>query len=173
MKLLCLHLLLLCMAACQQNPSETKRKLSLKLPEFQSTDVLSGAPYSKKSFVNGVTKAVFIHFWATWCGPCEAEFPEFIRFAKKWENKPVQFIAFAVNDKEMAIKKYLKKFGPLPKNMAILLDPDQLSLKFGTIKLPETFLMDGQGNYDSKYIGPQNWGADYYSQQIEQLLLKN
>jgi cytochrome c biogenesis protein CcmG, thiol:disulfide interchange protein DsbE len=173
MKLLCPLFILIFLASCQQSELEKKRKLSLKLPEFESKDVLSEKSYNRKSFVNSSTKAIFVHFWATWCGPCEAEFPEFIRFAKKWETKPVQFIAFAVNDKVLAIKKYLKKFGPLPKNMTILLDPDQLSLKFGTVKLPETYLMNSKGNYDSKYIGPQNWGADYYSQQIEKLILKN
>ena len=173
MKLLCTLIVLICFSSCQQDALQKQRKLSLKLPVFQSKDIMNGMNYTRNSFVNGTTKATFVHFWATWCAPCEAEFPEFIRFAKKWENKQVQFIAFAVNDKPMAIKKFLKKFGPLPKNLAILLEPDKLSQQFGTIKLPETFLMNGQGNYFTKYIGPQNWESQYYSQQIEKNFLKN
>jgi cytochrome c biogenesis protein CcmG, thiol:disulfide interchange protein DsbE len=175
MKILCLIYLLFNLSACQENnqkEQERLKNLNLKLPQFSAIDVLSNLPYTKNSFVNPKSKGIYLHFWATWCGPCELEFPEFIKHARKFENKNLHFITIAVNDKPEAIKKYLKKYGKLPSNMTVFLDPDQLSLKFGTTKLPETFLLDKKGKFYTKFIGPQNWTSNYFSQQLENFFLK-
>jgi cytochrome c biogenesis protein CcmG, thiol:disulfide interchange protein DsbE len=173
MKKLALLLSFIFLLSCQQQDINETAKLKLSLPDFQSNDVLTGISYNKKSFINPTSKASYIHFWATWCGPCEAEFPEFIRYAKKLEKFPIHFITIAVNDKPEAIKKYLKKYGELPKNMIILMDPDNMSQKFGTNKLPETYLLGGSGQYFTKFIGPQSWSSPFYSEQVKKNLLKN
>src|SRR3978361_191365 len=32
-------------------------------------------------------KPIVVNYWATWCGPCRQEFPEFEKVKKQWENK--------------------------------------------------------------------------------------
>ncbi len=57
-------------------------------------------------------KIVVLDFWATWCGPCRASFPNMQKLIKKYENYPVEFFfidAFERGEKE-AIKKNVVKF---------------------------------------------------------------
>ena len=63
-----------------------------------------------------------VHFWATWCAPCEAELPEFIDLAKKFEK--ITFFLIAVNDEEKKIHKFFKRFGELPPNVRLAHDEE-------------------------------------------------
>ncbi|MBT7609993.1 MAG: TlpA family protein disulfide reductase [Bacteriovoracaceae bacterium] len=174
MKSICFFIFLIFICSCQQrNQKKINKSLNLSLPDFTANDILSNLTYNRKSFVNNQSKGLYLHFWATWCGPCELEFPAFIKYAKKFENRNLHFVTMAVNDRPKAIKKFLRKFGKLPKNMIILMEPNELSLRFGTSKLPETFLLDRNGAYFAKFIGPQNWGSQYYTEQLENNFLKD
>jgi thiol-disulfide isomerase/thioredoxin len=37
-------------------------------------------------------KIVVINFWATWCAPCLAEVPEFVRLQRSYRNRGIQVI---------------------------------------------------------------------------------
>ncbi|MCO5144525.1 MAG: TlpA family protein disulfide reductase, partial [Oligoflexia bacterium] len=43
------------------------------------------------------SKAIFVHFWATWCGPCLSELPELLSMADKWKQEGIILIAVAVD----------------------------------------------------------------------------
>lgn len=48
-------------------------------------------------------KIVVLDFWATWCGPCRAAFPNMQKLVKKYANDPVEFFfidAFERGEKE-------------------------------------------------------------------------
>jgi thiol-disulfide isomerase/thioredoxin len=48
-------------------------------------------------------KPLIINFWATWCGPCREEIPEFIALQKQYSGK-VQFLGIAIDEvKDVAI----------------------------------------------------------------------
>jgi cytochrome c biogenesis protein CcmG, thiol:disulfide interchange protein DsbE len=172
LKFLLLTFIIICSCKQAENGKLSKNtELNLTLPSFKTRDLLTNRSYTKESFINKQSNGVYLHFWATWCGPCELEFPAFISHAKKFENRNLHFVTMAVNDKPNAIKKFLKKFGPLPKNMTVLMEPNELSVKLGTSKLPETFLLDRNGKFYTKFIGPQNWSSKYYTDQLEKNFL--
>lgn len=101
---------------------------------------------------------VLIHFWATWCAPCEAEFPELVEMMQSLkEKKNLKFLLVAVNDDKTAMKKFLKKFDLNLDSIVLLSDNIEAHKAFGTYKMPETFLFDGQNNIVKKFTGQQPW----------------
>ena len=144
-------------------PGDKKQKvLSYKLPSFSGQDFVSGKTYTDKTLFNGKYKLIYFHFWGTWCGPCEAEFPEFLEFSRKLQNKEIAFVALAVNDKDQDIKKFMKRFKDIPQNFIVIHDQKRISDLLGTFKLPETFLINNEKQFLDKYIGPQNWNSEYF-----------
>lgn len=53
-----------------------------------------------------------VNFWATWCGPCVKELPEFEKLRKAYEGKPVKIILVSLDFKEEYEKRipwFIKK----------------------------------------------------------------
>jgi thiol-disulfide isomerase/thioredoxin len=139
------------------------------MPEFKLDNVYSDKDITQDDFKD--SKGTFVHFWGTWCAPCEHEFPAFLKFAKKFEDKNVKFLLLAVNDDNKKIKKFMKRFKNLPKNVVIAHDKSSASMTlFGTVKVPETYLFDSSFRNLKKFIGPQDWGMDSFAPRVERLI---
>ena len=52
-----------------------------------------------------------VNFWATWCVPCKAEFPDLIKAGKEFEDKGVQmiFVSTDFEDQESSIRSFLEE----------------------------------------------------------------
>lgn len=113
-----------------------------------------------KNFQDFASKHDFtlVHFWATWCGPCEKEFPDLIRLIKRLEGKKIGIILVAVDDDKMKMQKFLKKFEKITSNYTLLVDNQSFHRSyFGISKLPESFVFDQNYRIKRSLIGPQEW----------------
>jgi thiol-disulfide isomerase/thioredoxin len=65
------------------------------VPVFKFVDT-AGRPVSSDDYKG---KILIVNFWATWCGPCRAEFPDFQKFYEKYKDDPrVAVLAVATDE---------------------------------------------------------------------------
>ncbi len=73
---------------------------------------------------NNSGKLRVINVWATWCGPCMVEFPEFVKMNRMYRNRDFEFISICVDDparKEKALR-FLKDKQASNKNYLFNID---------------------------------------------------
>jgi peroxiredoxin len=58
---------------------------------------------------NPTGKTLLVSFWATWCGPCIAEFPEIQKIWRMYRKRPFEVVTVATNypDEEKGVRKVL------------------------------------------------------------------
>jgi len=67
---------------------------------------------------NSSEKLRLINFWATWCAPCVAEFPELIEINRNFRKRKFEMVTISLDSpaKEAAVLKFLKKTYASTKN---------------------------------------------------------
>ncbi len=67
-------------------------------------------------------KVIMLNFWATWCGPCQIEIPDFIRYQAEYADKGLQVIGVGL-DEVRKLRNFVRTVGI---NYPILqADPDE------------------------------------------------
>jgi thiol-disulfide isomerase/thioredoxin len=67
---------------------------------------LDGKPHALKTWQG---KPLVVNFWATWCGPCKEEMPDFEASSKAVAGR-VNFVGIAV-DNPASVKEFVQKLG--------------------------------------------------------------
>lgn len=117
------------------------------------------------------SNGLLVHFWGTWCAPCEHELPAFLDFSRKLAPYNIKVILMAVNDEELKIKKFMKRFGELPPNVILINDAKSIAMPaFGVVKVPETFLFNSKLKNLTKFVGPQDWALSSFTNRVIGLL---
>jgi len=55
-------------------------------------------------------KVIMLNFWATWCGPCQIEIPDFINYQSRYADKGLQVIGIGL-DEVRKLKNYVRTVG--------------------------------------------------------------
>lgn len=82
----------------QRPPSFTQGMAGRDIPEF-NLPASKGGQINIKDYKG---KVVLLNFWASWCPPCRAEMPGFIKLQEEYKDKPFQIIGAALEDKRAA-----------------------------------------------------------------------
>ena len=132
-------------------------------PGFSITD-MDGETFTLDS-TRG--KWVFLHFWASWCGPCREEMPAIQRMSEKLDNNQFEIVLINTAEDEDTIFSFLGEIGM---DMNSLMDADgQVTEKYQPRGLPTTILIDPRGNVQYQAIGGRDWHKSEYLQFLRDL----
>ena len=125
-------------------------------PDFQAMDY-TGKMVPLSAYRG---KVVFLNFWATWCGTCREEMPSMDKLQRQLGTNSFTILAVASDDAWKKIHDYF----PKGTAMSVLLDPPEqaeheggIAGTYGTTKLPETYLIDKDGNLRYYFVSTRNW----------------
>lgn len=125
------------------------------LPKF-SIKGLDGAELSLEKFKG---KVVILNFWASWCDPCIAEFPSLLTLIKKFKGDVV-LLAISADYELRDIETFLSAFKLKDPHVYVAWDKDlEVAKKFGTYKLPESYIIGRRGDLVRKIAGVDDWST--------------
>ena len=95
-----------------------------------------------------------VNFWATWCPPCRAEIPEFVKFYRKYSAKRVTVLAINLKDQPSTVKSFAEKAGM---RFPVLTDTTgKIGDLYQIFSIPSTFIIDQKGTIRAVIKGGTN-----------------
>ncbi len=111
--------------------------------------------------IGGTAKqpVTLVNVWATWCGPCKAEFPELQTLHSTFAPKGLRVIAISIDtEADSVVLASAKSMGA---TFAIGRDPDdQVRGRFAAVGIPESWLISADGKLLWRHSGAIAPGDD-------------
>jgi cytochrome c biogenesis protein CcmG/thiol:disulfide interchange protein DsbE len=117
-------------------------------PQFVLSD---GARTADLSKLRG--RVVLLNLWATWCAPCIEELPSLLALQRQMPD--VAVVAVSMDQDPDVYRRFLIEHHV---DVLTVRDEEQrVNALYGTVQIPETYIIDKQGILRRKFIGAQNW----------------
>ena len=125
----------------------------------------------KKQIAAHKGKVVVVNFWATWCGPCKAEFPDLVKLQNANRAKGLELVTVSFDDakstpavkaflskNKLATNTFVNKSGPeLDEGYLTLLEPKLPD--DAAVAIPRTYIFDKTGKLRKVLTGGQSYSA--------------
>ncbi len=167
--------LCLAMMAAATAPSSATSGASAKRADGKPTPTAAKAAQAAKAPADGLTlldatslrqamrKAkggdLFVHLWASWCGPCLEELPDIDRLAHQARARGATFLSVSLDDPKRGthVLDVLHRQAPnLTRFLAKLDDPDKFAELFSGEwdgSIPALFVYDRTGHLRASFVG--------------------
>lgn len=97
-------------------------------------------------------QVVVLNFWASWCPPCREEARDLESAWQTLRDEGVVFIGINIWDSRDDALAFIEEFGVTYPN-----GPDEsnsIPVDYGLTGIPETFVIDAEGQISAKFVGP-------------------
>jgi len=95
-------------------------------------------------------RVIVLNFFATWCGPCQAEMPELVRYSDKHKDDPFLLLGVDADEKPSQVADFLEKYGV---HYAVAIDSGQVERAYGVAAFPTTVLIGADGRIQFYHSG--------------------
>jgi thiol-disulfide isomerase/thioredoxin len=111
-------------------------------------------------------KVVIVNFWATWCGPCKVEIPDFVKLYAEYKDKGLVIVGVSVDDSPEQLQAFMKEY---KMNYPVLqMTPDVESAWGPFYGYPTSLIVARDGSICLKHLGPAT--KEQFEAQIKALL---
>ena len=138
----------------EPRPATTPSELAF-LPESLRERQIKTLDSGSFRFADFHGKVVVINLWASWCGPCRREVPEYEKVRKAYAGRDVEFIGLTTEDPRTSsdrVKQFLRdisfsfRLGWADRETA-------RTLMNGKNAIPQTLVIDADGRIVSHWSG--------------------
>ena len=99
-------------------------------------------------------RPIILNFWATWCGPCRVEIPEFNSLAEQYRDQRLVVLGVSVDDQPEALRKFAQEF-PVKYPVLVGLGHDQFQETYDAVMaIPVTWFIRADGTVQAVQKGP-------------------
>ncbi len=111
---------------------------------------------------------LFVHFWATWCGPCREEMPTIQAIYPKFDASQLEIVLINTAESEDTVFSFLAEVAP---DITPLMDTDGLvTEQWQPRGLPATFFVDPAGRLQYLALGGRQWDSPDYLEFVMRLV---
>jgi len=111
-------------------------------------------------------KVVIVNFWATWCGPCKVEIPDFVTLYDEYKDKGLVIVGISVDDGPEQLQAFMKEYRM---NYPVLQMRPEVEEAWGPFYgYPTSFVVARDGSICTKHIGPAS--KEQFEKEIKALL---
>ena len=111
---------------------------------------------------------IFLHFWASWCGPCREEMPTIKAIVKKFKADEMEVVLVNTAESEDIVFEFIAAVSP---ELNPLLDVDgQVTELWQPRGLPATFFVDPEGKLQYLALGGREWDTAIYLDFLNNLI---
>lgn len=97
-------------------------------------------------------KVVILNFWATWCPPCKAEVPGFVKMYNEHKDDGLVILGVSLDrDGWQSVAPFIRNHQV---SYPVVIGNRDVVDAYGNIQsIPTTFVLDKQGKIQRKYVG--------------------
>lgn len=149
-------------------------EVGTQAPDFAARD-MQGRPVALHDLRGQV---VLLNIWATWCLPCREEMPSLQRLHQRLGARGLRIVAVSVDaapgqvspggERGGDVAAFVRQYGL---TFTVWLNPSgEVQQIYRTTGVPESFLIDRDGNIVKKVLGGTEWDSDATVELVERLL---
>ena len=124
-----------------------------KAPDFTVVDAEGNAV----NLYDFIGKPLVVNFWASWCGPCRSEMPDFDEAYSEYCDKVIFMMINLADGRRETVQSGLEYVLEQGFSFPVYFDIGlEASLSYGITSYPTTIFIDEEGYFVTGYIGAIN-----------------